>query len=846
MNDIVKTTDCILIDNDLPLSRQQRRALTRGQRKAEQKIGPSSGVVLALGAAFAGGHAQAATFTVTNLADAGLGSLRQAILDANGAAGADTITFQAGLTGTITLTTGQLAITDSVDIQGPGAAMITVSGNNASRVFYLYNGSATLDVTISGLTITGGNANIGAGIVDFDENLTLDNVTITGNTASGDGGGLWADGFSMNLTIRNSTISGNTSGDDGGGIYVEDTGGPLLIQNTVISGNQATGNGGGVYFYDPDDPVTIENSTISGNSAGGRGGGIYLYSPDSGAFTIRGTTISGNNAATGGGVYLYSPDHGGTIENSTISGNQATAGSGGGIVLYNLYNFEIRHTTIAGNSATGTGGGLFIEDGQLPLLNSLVGDNTAGANNDLGNGSGGSFDLTFTLVESPGTATINDNGGNIFGQDPQLGALANNGGPTQTHLPAGASPAVNAGDPAFAPPPSTDQRGLPRVVNGRIDMGAVEINPGTIQFSAPTYSVNENGVTATITATRTGGSDGGVSVDYATSDGTATQPADYASAVGTLNWANQDTANKTFSVTIVNDPSAEPNETVNLTLSNPQGGAALGTPGSAVLTIVDDDPTITQGTNAALTTPANTPGTVNLNATDPNPGDTLTWSILTPAGNGTATVSVTPTGAAQVITYTPNPNFVGPDSFVVQVSDGNGGVDTITVTVTVTAAAAGGPGERGIPTLGDYAKMLLGGLLAAAMAWVLPRRRRVNLLLLLPALALAITGGGVDSASAAQGEEHKHQNEKTGALARIEQTGERVVIVLADGTTVEIATDDVKVKDNDKSKAKSDRNQGLRVLQAAQAAGEPVTVKIEYDTAGTARKVKLIVGGQTP
>ena len=53
-------------------------------------------------------------------------------------------------------------------------------------------------------------------------------------------------------------------------------------------------------------------------------------------------------------------------------------------------------------------------------------------------------------------------------------------------------------------------------------------------------------------------------------------------------------------------------------------------------------------------------------------------------------------------------------------------------------------------------------------------------------------------------------------------------------------------RQNDKSKAKSDRNQGLRVLQAAQAAGEPVTVKIEYDTAGTARKVKLIVGGQTP
>ncbi|MDG4548947.1 MAG: hypothetical protein P9F19_05990 [Candidatus Contendobacter sp.] len=83
-NYIDKTTGGILEDKNAPFS--------------------WSGVALALGTAFAGGHAQAATFTVTNLADAGGGSLRQAILDANGAAGADTITFQAGLTGTITLT----------------------------------------------------------------------------------------------------------------------------------------------------------------------------------------------------------------------------------------------------------------------------------------------------------------------------------------------------------------------------------------------------------------------------------------------------------------------------------------------------------------------------------------------------------------------------------------------------------------------------------------------------------------------------------------------------------------------------------------------------------------------
>ncbi|HVR97618.1 MAG TPA: right-handed parallel beta-helix repeat-containing protein, partial [Thermoanaerobaculia bacterium] len=367
---------------------------------------------MALGAVAAGAPADAAVFNVTNLNDAGAGSLRQAIVDANGAAGADTITFQAGLTGTITLTTGQLYISDSVDIQGPGAAVLTVSGNNSSRVFYLYTPSVTIDVIISGLTVTGGSANIGAGVVNFDENLTLDQMAITGNASTGDGGGLWADGFNMNLTIRDSTISGNTSGDDGGGIYIEDTGGLLLIQRTAITGNTAADAGGGIYFYDPDDDVTIEDSTISGNSAGSVGGGIYLYSPDDGVLTIRGTTISGNSAQAGGGIFFYSPDQGGSIENSTISGNQATAGDGGGIYLYNLYNFALHHVTVVSNSATGTGGGIFMNNGTLPIDNSIVANNTAGTNNDLGNGTEGEFNLSFSLIESPGTAAITDGGGN--------------------------------------------------------------------------------------------------------------------------------------------------------------------------------------------------------------------------------------------------------------------------------------------------------------------------------------------------------------------------------------------------------------------------------------------------
>ncbi len=570
-----------------PSPRQQRRAEQRKLRKAAK-----SQAALTLGAAALAAvpAAQAATFTVTNLNDNGAGSLRQAIVDANAAAGADVIDFQAGLTGTITLTTGQLSLYDSVDIQGPGASVLTVSGNNASRVFYLYNSDAILDITISGLTVTGGNASLGGGIRTKDESLLLDGVVVSGNSATSDGGGIWADGFDMVLTIQNSTVSGNTSGDDGGGMYVEDTGGPLNIQNSIFTGNDAADKGGGIYFYDPDDDVNIVDSTISENSAGTLGGGIYLYSPDDGIFTISRTTISGNDAQAGGGLFLYSPDHEGSIENSTISGNQATGGSGGGIYLYNLYNFEIRHTTIAGNTATGSGGGIFEYNSTLPMSHVIVGDNTAGTNNDLSNGDSGDFDLSWSLVESPGTANIADSGGNIFNQDPQLGALGNHGGPTATQLPAITSPAVNSGDPAFTPPPATDQRGLARVVGGRIDMGAVEINPGTIQLTFSSTSVAENAGTVMVTATRTGGSDGAVSVTVNSADGSAVAPGDYAAVVASLlNWADGDTAPKSLNITIVNDTADEPDETFTVTISNATGGALLGSPVTATITIQDDD-----------------------------------------------------------------------------------------------------------------------------------------------------------------------------------------------------------------------------------------------------------------
>ena len=143
---------------------------------------------------------------------------------------------------------------------------------------------------------------------------------------------------------------------------------------------------------------------------------------------------------------------------------------------------------------------------------------------------------------------------------------------------------------------------------------------GTLQLSAATYSVGEGGGTAMITVTRTGGGTGAVGIGFATSNGTATSGADYTAVSQTVSFADGDTANKTVNIPILNDVLVEGNETVNVTLSSPTGGATLGSPSTATLTITDDD--------------ANTPGTLQLSAATYSVGESV----------GSATITVTRTG----------------------------------------------------------------------------------------------------------------------------------------------------------------------------------------------------------
>lgn len=550
--------------------------------------------------------AHAATLEITNLDDAGAGSLRDAITAANGTAGADVITFAPGLTGTILLTSGQLTITDSLQIVGPGRAALTIDGNAASRVFEIPLSPGEVVVSMSGLTVSNGSAQVGGGIGLQDESLTLDDVALTGNTALGNGGGLYADGFDMTLTVRNSTISGNTAR-GGGGAYIEDTKGVTSFDNVTIDGNTATEKGGGIFFYDPDNDVVVDNSTITGNAAG-KGGGIYLYSQDGGSFTISNSTVSGNAATTGGGVYLYDVDHPAsitnstissntatngaginidrisapaTISNSTISGNRAT-GAGGGVRLARGGGLTIKHSTITQNSAVNAGGARF--PGPVTLSHTVVAGNTATTTADL-HAAGGvtaDFSVIGTMI-----GAVTDGGGNQFGvADPMLAPLADHGGQTLTHLPLANSPTIDTGNPAVSAP-ATDQRGLPRLT-GTIDIGAVEIQGSTVQFDATSASVAENAASLAVTVTRTGTGDLPATVEIMTADGTAIAPGDYGAISTQLSWAARETGTKTIDIPLVADTADETDETFTIAMAGPTG-ATLGANTSFSVTIIDDD-----------------------------------------------------------------------------------------------------------------------------------------------------------------------------------------------------------------------------------------------------------------
>jgi hypothetical protein len=458
--------------------------------------------------------AEAAGFTVTNLADSGAGSLRQAIDDANLAAGADTITF--GVTGVIALTSGELEITDDITITGPGADQLTVDAGGNSRVFNIHPATAqdTDAVVISGLTLANGTAPTNSyyyngttyyfqedggaitaqgsyyygGTYAGSSSLTLDQVTITGGSASR-GAGVRSTRNSVQVT--DSTLSDNAASNTGGALKISS--GSLTVQGSTIQTNSA-GNAGGA-LQGSGVSVDVEDTVVTGNTAG-VGGGLALYALyGGGSSTVANSLISGNSALyAGGGAFVSgSPQIPVQLDNLTVTGNSAAFEGGG---LWTRGAVIVTGSTVSGNSASsGVGGGVQASNDGTEVRDTIVADNTAAttADNDVSASTGNLYDgpvtLDYSLVESTpavGSASTVTAGSNIIGQDPQLGALADNGGPTQTMKPAAASPAIDKGK-SFGL--NDDQRGRNRPVDiatianraggDGADIGAVELSSAT-------------------------------------------------------------------------------------------------------------------------------------------------------------------------------------------------------------------------------------------------------------------------------------------------------------------------------------------------------------------------------
>jgi hypothetical protein len=375
------------------------------------------------------------TWTVLNNSDHDPGSLRAAIASASNG---DQIIFDPALNGeTITLTTGELLVNQSLTITGPGSDQLTVSGNQASRVLEI---PAHNTVSLSGLTISNGRVVHGGGGILNAGTLTLTSATVAENVTIGD------------------------DIDFGAGIY---NSGTLTVQNSVLTGNYArgvppgfvgfeAGFGGAIYN---DNTLTVTNSTLSNNTASG-GAGIF------------------NDLGPIGGIPPHRLPSVATVRNSTIAGNWSYEAAGG--IFTTGTQLTVSNSTIAGNTSSGAdrSGGILVQEGAANLGNSIVAGNTAWS---------GPPDLVGRLTTSGYNLIGSSQGGSGFTDtdlldvDPLLRPLQDNGGPTPTMALLPGSPALSAGDPAQLGVP--DQRGVVR--SGGVNIGAYQASASALLLTAP-------------------------------------------------------------------------------------------------------------------------------------------------------------------------------------------------------------------------------------------------------------------------------------------------------------------------------------------------------------------------
>jgi predicted outer membrane repeat protein len=255
-------------------------------------------------------------FSVTNLNDGGAGSLRQAIVDSNNTAGPNEIDFAASLSGTITLTSGELLIANNaVTILGPGQDSLSVSGNGNSRVFEVASG---VTASLSGITVAGGTADNGGGISNHGA-VTINACTVSGNRATNQGGAIFDDG--SNFSAIDCTFRGNSS-DTGGALMIE---GKSSAVGCTFSGNSSSGDGGAVCVASiAGSSLSAMNCTFSGNS-GSSGGAIDVT--NKGSLTLTNCTLAGNSATNGTGSGVY-------VSGSMTSTNSIYQNPGGNIDVF--------------------------------------------------------------------------------------------------------------------------------------------------------------------------------------------------------------------------------------------------------------------------------------------------------------------------------------------------------------------------------------------------------------------------------------------------------------------------------------------------------------------------------
>ncbi|MFT4598626.1 MAG: hypothetical protein ACI9WM_000875 [Arenicella sp.] len=382
---------------------------------------------------------QANTIIVDSINDSGLGSLRQASIDA---VTGDTIRFNPNLiiggNDTITLES-EIGFSKALTIIGLYTTTDTlfISGNNNSRIFSINN---TSNVTLDSLVLINGNG--------------------AGSTFPGKGGAV-SFTSSDSIFIRNSTIKNNTSsagdagGAYGGGIYAYNA--PIIVTNSTLSGNASIvgtaggAYGGGIYTYNA--PIIVTNSTLSGNTSsagdagGAYGGGIYTYNAP---IIVTNSTLNGNTSsagdaglASGGGIHTNNGAI--TVINSTLSGNTISAGASGA-----AYGGGIA-TTAASSSVS---------------ITSSIFEGSSISNQNANTVTSGGYNI---FSDAPTGATGTDDQTNATALQINLGPLQNNRGTTQTMLPGAGSIAINMGDPSDM----TDAQNH-TVYEGRRDVGAAE------------------------------------------------------------------------------------------------------------------------------------------------------------------------------------------------------------------------------------------------------------------------------------------------------------------------------------------------------------------------------------